>query len=102
MKGSFTFTNAEPELKKKLLQIAEGRVFETTLDGKFIFICHVNELSIENSVTGDKIKVDFGILQNTIGEQKLYTWLKEVYPNILMEYNFLGEEDLQKKEKKKK
>lgn len=102
MKGSFNFTLSSflPEFRDSLLRLAQGkRSFPITIDENVLFLARVEKLILETKLTSDTMEIEYGILNHSITEPPLYKWLKENYPDVLMEYTLMGTEDLDKEEK---
>jgi len=101
MKGSFSFNknSLPPEFCSKLFKLADsGKSFPISLDETFTFKARIEKLIMETRFTNEQLDIELSILFNTIGETPLYKWIKEHYPDILMEYSLLGSEDLEKED----
>jgi hypothetical protein len=99
MKGSFIFSmNSFPsEFRERLLKLANSKkAFPITIDDAILFLVRMDKLTMETKLTSDTMEIDYAILNNSIVETPFYKWVKERYPDILMEYALLGNEDLEK------
>jgi len=92
MKGSLTLPGSK-DLNKIFFDAINGKPFHLTINDQVVCRCVLSDVNVIIKSTRDEITANFFIGDSLGEESPLYAWLKEHYPNVLMEYTLIGQEE---------